>query len=158
MTQPGSDFKQTVVNAFWNAQLDAALEEKKCLQKKADQDTQEDKIIGDRTDSKTEKAELAAVFARVEQLRAQKAKRNVYCNAILRQPHSETTRSVSQGESFFVSKELVLVELFSQYLAIDNVHLKAIKENKSKLINLFKLTTKMTLDRNKVKVLTVESV
>ena len=50
-----------------------------------------------------------------------------------------------------------MVELFHRYLAIDKVHLKAIKENKFKPINLVKVTTEMTLDRSKVKVLTVGS-
>lgn len=63
----------------------------------------------------------------------------------------------TQSESSFVSTELVSVELFHRYPAIDEVHLKAIKENKFKPINLVKLTTEMTLDRSKVKVLTVGS-
>lgn len=36
ITQPEPDSKQTVVNAPWNAQLNAALEEKRRLQEKAD--------------------------------------------------------------------------------------------------------------------------
>lgn len=63
--------------------------------------------------------------------------------------------SISQSESFFVLKKLVSVELFHWYLAINKVHLKAIKENKCKPINLIKLTIEITLDCSKVKVLMV---
>lgn len=88
------------------------MEEKRRLQEEVDQDTQKDKIIEDKADAETKEAELAATLARVKQLRAQKAEKDVCCNAVLKQPKSETMGSVSQSESSFVSKERVLIELF----------------------------------------------
>lgn len=49
-----------------------------------------------------------------------------------------------QGESPLNSIDLVSAEWFQRYLAIDEVHFKAVEENKFKPINLVKLTTEMT--------------
>lgn len=62
-----------------------------------------------------------------------------------------------QDESFLNFIDLIFIELFQQYLAINKVHFKIVKENKFKLINLIKLTTKITLNQNKIKVLIIGS-
>lgn len=119
---------------------------------------------------------LAAALARIEQLKAQKLERETRWSAMvpatpltIERPQSQTTvgftlttegaqsqatigSAMQQGESSLVS-----VKLFEQYPAIDKAHLKAIKENTFKPINVVKLTTNMILDRSKVKILAVRS-
>lgn len=71
---------------------------------------------------------------------------------VIRGPQSQNTVVLRQGENSLVS-----VELFERYPAIDKMHLKAIKKNTFKPINVVKLTTDLVLDRSKVKILAVGS-
>lgn len=144
-----------------------AQEEETRLREEAEQAAEEEE------EAQQQDAELAATLARVAQLKVQKAERDARRNTLtslptIGGPQSQTTvgsalgiegpqsqtllGSSRQGESSLVS-----VELFERYPAIDEMHLKAIKENTFKPINVVKLTTEMVLDRNKVKLLAVGS-
>ena len=132
------------------------------LREEAEAADQEEEILED-------DSELMETLARVKQLETEKARREA-CRSTTRpltttttfgelQPLTlaRSTQNLLLGVSSFVSDTLASTELFDRYPAIDKVHLKAIKENKFKLINLVKLSTEMTLDRSKVKVLTAGS-
>lgn len=117
-----------------------------------------------------------AALARVDQLKAKKAEKDAQQNLTgfatlppatgVPQPIIASATGVAvpqlsqimpgsilrQGESSLVS-----VELFKRYLAIDEIHFKAIKDNTFKPINVVKLTTNLVLERNKVKILAVGS-
>ncbi|MCJ1268911.1 hypothetical protein MMC22_008799 [Lobaria immixta] len=139
---------QTEADDTCNTAMAEAQEEIDCLER----EEQEGQVEEIEEESDTE---LKATLAKLEQLKAQKAEREnrhkTTASTTVRGPQPIP----SQGESPLSSIDLISAELFQRYPAIDEVHFKAVKENKFKPINLVKLTTEMTLDRNKVKVLTV---
>lgn len=154
--------QQPKVNNTCVACLATAKEQEACLCKEAEVADQDEKMS--KNDTK-----LTETLTRVKQLQTEKAERKTRWSTT--RPIITTTTSgelqplmlvgslqnLLQDESFFVSNTLVSVKLFNQYSAIDEVHLKAIKKNKFKPINLVKLTTEMTMDRDKIKVLTIGS-
>ena len=148
---PENNNPPTKASNTYAACLAAAQEEETRLQNE-EQRAQEEEEIDEVADAK-----LRAILARVEQLKAAKAEREA------RQTRQGATAlttlggprsTLSQGKNSLTSVELVSVDLFNRYPAIDKVHFKAIKQNKLEPTNLVKLTTETTLDRNKVKVLT----
>ena len=133
-----------------NITVREAQEEETCLCKEVQQGTE------DEEEKIQQKTELTATLATVKQLKAQKAEREarqgILTLSVIGGPQSQNGLTSRQGEKFFVS-----IELFERYPAIDKIHFKAIKENTFKPINVVKLTTKMALDRNKVKILAMGS-
>ncbi|MCJ1467793.1 hypothetical protein MMC07_006418 [Pseudocyphellaria aurata] len=127
--------------------IEAKEEEARLLEelRQAIQDQEEDE----------EDEELLTTLARVEELRARQAERAATA-------HQRTTRlSLFEGPQSRIAlgstpsrqgekSSPVFVELFERYPAIDEIYLKAIKENTFKPINVVKLTTEMFLDRNEV--------
>lgn len=146
-----------------------AQEEETRLREEAERATEEEE------ETQQQDAELAATLVRVAQLKAQKADRDARRGTIaltslpvIGGPQSQATvgpalvtggpqSQTLLGSTRLGESSLVSVELFERYPAIDEVHLKAIKENTFKPINVVKLTTEMVLDRNKVKLLAVGS-
>ena len=97
----------------------------------------QDQTAEEEEEREQQEAELTATLARVEQLKAQKAVRDVRLGtrtlSVIGGPQSQTTSGSAsrQGEISLVS-----VELFERYPAIDEIHLKAIRENTFKPTNV----------------------